>query len=461
MPPSYVLYRRNSYSLFMQNGSFCEACTQLTIPSAAARQAERHAEADAARRRLMLDKIKAQASDAQGILGEAAAKAKKAAKTTKEGFISSVTTAKAGLQKGLVAGAGLAAGSTIQALNLALSSALPHAQLDVGKHLLSAAEKDSALMTLLPRPPKRDVRKKLEAEGKSLPPPLYELRVRHADGEPASDAGCALDVLSLSVKPKRRKQKSSGAGRVARIRASHGKLTEQIKNRFGQLSRGSAYQSPRGSEEAKVQAASPAEAPAAADEAGGASEEDDDDEAGDETDEQNVPMPDEFASKADRIVTVDVEVDMAVAFSDEHRLVFYAMATSNVSGCLPKQLWSCEVRSFTFRGPVRLWWDVATGRMLVAFLRHEQPKIECDVDNLTLCCCATPKSVEDELVRQIGVLVLQRFTVDRPLGFHLSMSSGKKGVAQASGASSANESKSEPGKATDEYREVEDAWLML
>ena len=96
-------------------------------------------------------------------------------------------------------------------------------------------------------------------------------------------------------------------------------------------------------------------------------------------------MPDEFASKADRIVTVDVEVDMAVAFSDEHRLVF-ALATSNVSGCLPKQLWSCEVRSFTFRGPVRLWWDVATGRMLVAFLRR-QPKIECDVDNLTLCCC--------------------------------------------------------------------------
>ena len=409
----------------------------------------------------MLGKLKAEADKAKAKLEDAAVKAK-AELASRGGEALRVA------QMGMVAAAKGAAGSSIKAINIALSGALPYAQIEIGQHLLKAAADDEPLLTFLPRPPSKAKRVQMEAEGKSLPPALYEVRVRLADGQQAPAAGaCALEVLSLTLRPRQSKKKKT---------AARGTIKERFRKRFGSSTGSDLTNS-------SYQQLTP--------EAEGGGEET-------EEEENALPppladaVPDEFAAIAEQIVikgervvaahaltlpcrlpdhptgtfphlpfdfmrvfvSADVEVDMAVAIGDDYNLEFYAKATGAAGCCLPHELWSVELRCFTFRGPARLWWDPLSSRILVAFLQHELPEIECDVKNLRLMCCLPPDEVLDAVVSRIASFITERYTVDRPLGVSLAnIGSRKKASAGARETAQAGE----PTK-QESYRQALDSW---
>ena len=155
---------------------------------------------------------------------------------------------------------------------------------------------------------------------------------------------------------------------------------------------------------------------------------------------------------------------MAAAIDDEYNLEFYAKATS-AAGCLPQELWSVELRCFTFSGPARLWWDPLSGRILVAFLQHERPEIECDINNLRLMCGTPPGctgEVQDAVVTKIASLMTERYTVDKPLGVSLA-NVGKSKKANSSSGAPAPAQAPASGQAGDStkpesYKQALDAW---
>ena len=128
-------------------------------------------------------------------------------------------------------------------------------------------------------------------------------------------------------------------------------------------------------------------------------------------------MPEAFVSIASRVVTLDVDIDLALAFADGCHLEFYAKATGGCA-CLP-ELGGIVPRYATLHGPARIWWDTQTGKVLVAFLRGSLPEVNWDIERLRVACCAVPDAVEEALMPQIVSYLCRRYTVDHPLSFSL------------------------------------------
>ena len=112
-----------------------------------------------------------------------------------------------------------------------------------------------------------------------------------------------------------------------------------------------------------------------------------------------------------------------------------------------------------------MWWDVTSGRVLVAFFEHAKPYIEVDLEHTTLCCWPVPPAIEDELVARISELVLGRYTIDRPLGINLlnPKSGGATNAAPvpvpAGGGGAASERPAAPPRSDVDI--AADAWLSL